>query len=64
MTIYTVIAELFSVIINYHIYTSVYYLVYWKDKTSGNIYVYSEIVLNGLAFKFSATLWAINFIAL
>ena len=45
MTIYTVIAELFSVIINYHIYTSVYYLVYWKVKTSGNIYVYSEIVL-------------------
>ena len=45
MTIYTVIAELFSVIINYHIYTSVYYLVYWKVKTGSNLYVYSEIVL-------------------
>ena len=41
----TAIAELFSIIINYHIYTSVYYLVYWKVKTGGNIYVYSEIVL-------------------
>ena len=41
----TAIAELFSIIINYHIYTSVYYLVSWKVKTGGNIYVYSEIVL-------------------
>ena len=41
----TAIAELFYIIINYHIYTSVYYLVYWKVKTCGNIYVYSEIVL-------------------
>ena len=48
----TTITELFYVIKSYHIYTNVYYLVQWKVKIDGNIYIYSKIVLNGLVFKF------------
>ena len=40
----TTIAELFNVIISYHIYTNVYYLVQWKVVKQLSIFynIYSE----------------------
>ena len=43
----TTIVELFYIVISYHIYSSVYYLVLWKVKIDSNIYVYFESGASG-----------------